>query len=459
MTRTQDPLDQAPTETGGRASRRTRPSLVAALVILLLTTAGLVRFATASSDVSPPPAPVPATLAATIETLEARVEASPDDLSALQSLAVAYVRRAIESGDPALYDLAGRTLDQADELAPDEPATLIARGTLALSLHEFEEARELGERARQAAPSSASALAVLVDAEVELGDYDAAAEVLQQMVDLRPDLAALSRVSYLRELTGDLPGAIQAMGQAERAGAGAPFDEASVAALLGDLHLDVGDLDAAAGAYDRALERSPGLVAAEVGRARVLAANGEADAAIDRLDQVAAARPQPAALLLLGELQRRTGDLDGARDTDELVRSVGELQAAAGQIVDLELALFEADRRDDPELAVELASSAAQVRPDNVFVADALAWALHRAGRTGEAVPHVDEALRTGSNDPLLRFHAAVILTEAGDVAGAREHLELVARAPWFAFEHQRQAAELAAELGVPVPAAWAAAP
>ena len=61
---------------------------------------------------------------------------------------------------------------------------------------------------------------VVVDASNELGRYDEAAEATQHMVDVRPNLASLSRVSYARELHGDLDGAIAAMSQAVTAAAG-----------------------------------------------------------------------------------------------------------------------------------------------------------------------------------------------------------------------------------------------
>jgi tetratricopeptide (TPR) repeat protein len=433
--------------------------VVAALIVVAIVVAAGIRFATASGGVDTGAAPVPTTLAATISQLEDQVATDPDDLAGLQALATVYVQRAIETGDPAFYGLAERALTDADALDPNQPATLLARGTLALSLHDFGEARALGERARDLAPSSAGPLGVLVDAAVELGDYDAAAARLQEMADLRPSLPALSRVSYLRELGGDLPGAIRAMARAEAAGAGAPFAEATVAALLGDLHLDAGDLGAASDAYGRALELSPGHVAAEVGRARVSAARGDLDAAAAGLEEVTATRPQPAALVLLADLQRAAGDDAAAADTDEVVRSLATLQEAAGQTVDLELALFEADRGDDPDLAIDLARAAYDARPDNVFVADALAWALHRADRSDDAVAYVEQALRLGSADPLLRFHAAAVMAAVGDEAAAREHLEAIVDVPWFSVAHRDDAAALADELGIALPAPWSVVP
>src|SRR5215217_9563791 len=61
-------------------------------------------------------------------------------------------------------------------------------------------------------------IGVLVDALIELGRYPEAGRVLQHMVDRKPDLAAYARVSYWRELHGDLAGARRAMVLAASAG-------------------------------------------------------------------------------------------------------------------------------------------------------------------------------------------------------------------------------------------------
>ncbi len=128
-------------------------------------------------------------------------------------------------------------------LAPGDPRTMTALGVLALARHDFDDALRLGLAAHASDPFSADPLAVVVDAEVELGEYEAAANHLQQMLDLRPGLAALSRTSYLRELHGDLEGAIEAMEQARLAGSGSVFDVALVTALSGNLMLLKGDLE------------------------------------------------------------------------------------------------------------------------------------------------------------------------------------------------------------------------
>jgi tetratricopeptide (TPR) repeat protein len=424
-------------------------------LVALLAGLALGRFVFFSAEEPVPPAPPPLdSPAERISALEARVEAAPDDASAWQALGLAYVREAIRAGDPSLYGASATAFDRADALAPGAGETIVGRGVLALTLHQFSEAARLGAEARAADPYDGDALAVLVDATVELGHYDEAASLLDDLLALRPGLAAFSRLSYLRELNGDVAGARLAIQQAETAGAGAPFDIATVLAIRGDLELKQGNVDAAETAYRAALEISPEVVQAEIGMARVEAASGSdrsLDRAIDRLEAVTSRQPLPGALVLLGELQSLAGRRADAESSFDLVRSVTMLQEAAGVDVDLELALFEADH-GSAERAVELARASYADRP-TIYAADALGWALRQAGDPAGAVPFAEEALRLGTADPLLRFHAAAVFADAGDPARARAELrETFGLNPWFSFAHRAEALDLADRLGVAVP-------
>ena len=62
---------------------------------------------------------------------------------------------------------------------------------------------------------------VIADAQIELGRYRDAARTIQRLVDLKPGLPAYARVSYYRELHGDVHGAVRAMRFAVSAGGGA----------------------------------------------------------------------------------------------------------------------------------------------------------------------------------------------------------------------------------------------
>lgn len=454
----------SPTEDDAATSqpRRSQLPLYALAVVALLAGLGVGRFVTAGEPDPSGPVTAAVTPVASGDSLEARVsrleeavEADPEDAASWQALGLAYVKQAQETADPSFYDLAERALGRAEKLAPEDPRTLLGQGRLALARHDFGKARRLGQQARDLAPYDAAVLGVLVDANVELGRYERAADRLEEMLDLEPGLPALSRVSYLRELHGDLPGAVDAMQQAEAAGPDAGFEASLVTALLGDLRLKQGDVDAAERAYQRALARSSDQLAAEVGLARVEAIRGDLVAATTRLEELVDRNPRPDAAILLGSLQSLEGREEEAARTDELVRTIVRLQQDAGQSVDLELAVFEADR-GDPARAVELARAAYEARPDNVFAADALAWALFADGQPGKAAARMDEALRLDPAAPLLRYHAAEVYAAADQLDRAREQLRAAfSTTPWFSLRHQDDAEALADELGVDTPAEW----
>jgi tetratricopeptide (TPR) repeat protein len=416
-------------------------------VVSVLVVVGLVRFATTGTDgpaPSPPPAPRRDT-AGVVADLEQATTRDARDSRAWLRLGAAYLRRATETSDPAFYGLSRRALDRAAALGPEDADLAITDGALRLALHDFAGALDAGRRAAAARPESADALAVVVDSLVELGRYDEAAATLQRLVDLRPNLAALARVSYLRELHGDVDGALAAMQDAETAGSGQPFDLAIVVAFEGDVRFSHGDVDGAAAAYQRALRVRPGILAARIGSARVAAARGDRAVAIRTLRAVTDRVPRLDAVLLLG-------DLEGAGTSSyEVARTIARLQQANGVTLDLELALFEADQGRDPIAALDLARRAHAARA-TVHAADAVAWALHRNGDDKGAVPYVEEAARLGTADALLHFHAAAIYAGVGDVVRARVELaRVLVSNRWFSFFLQPELEALAGHLGVPL--------
>lgn len=427
------------------------------VVIGLLVAAG-VRFFT-----DPDPAPttaVPTQPADVIAGLEVAVANRPEDLRAWQQLGGAYLDEAALSGDPSRYDQAAAAFDAADRLVPDETGTVLGRASLALSQHQFDQARRFGEVVLAQRPGNAEALAVLIDANVELGRYDTASALSEQLLATKPGTAALTRSSYQRELRGDLPGALRTMVQAEAAAGGADpaltgADARStgalgtVVALQGDILFASGDPIAAAARYRRALELAPGSSLAIVGLARTEAAAGDVGAATERLEELVARAPTLGAATLLGDLQRLAGQPPTG---DDLVDVIVQLERSSGATVDLELAVHLADR-GRPDVA--LAQAAYAERP-SVYGADALAWALTRAGRAQEAIPYVEQSLSLGTADAALRFRAAVAFDAAGDPArAARELRTAVDDNPFFTFGLRAEATTLAQRLGVAVPAGW----
>jgi len=403
-------------------------------VAIITILAGLLlgRFALTGNDstgrVADVPTPTGSGTEATVARLQAQLRDQPGEPRLLTRLGAAYLTRARESADPSYFTKAAAALGQSQAKAPGQPDTMTALGLLALARHDFPAALAWGERARRANPDAAEPLGVIVDAQVELGRYDAAAEAAQAMVDRRPGLASFARVSYLRELHGDSDGAAAAMEQAVTAGAGSVTDVAYVRTLLGDLRLGSGRLGDAEAAYRRVLADAPGYAPAEVGLARAAAARGDLRGAAARLRPLVQRLPLPASVALLGDVEAALGDRDAAKRQYDLVRAIEALNRANGVAVDLELARFEADHARepgaDPARAVAMARRAHAQRP-TVYGDDTLAWALRQAGRAREALPHARAAVRLGTRDAVLWYHLAAVEADLGLTAPARKDLAM----------------------------------
>jgi tetratricopeptide (TPR) repeat protein len=357
-----------------------------------------------------------------VEEAQQRLARAPQDPRAMTRLAGAYLLRQRETGDPGYYTRAEDLLDRAYALQPEEYETLVLLSSLAASRHAFDDALGWGERAVAAGPERPAAFGVVVDALVELGRYEEAVAAAQRMVDLRPDQPSLSRVSYLRELHGDLDGAMDAMRQAIQAGAPEGEGTAWIEVHLGHLLFAQGRLDEAERAYESSLQRRPGYVYGTAGLARVRAARGDLAGAATLYQEAAAAMPIPELVIALGDLYERMGDQERAHQQFALVGAMQRLLAANGVRTDLDLALFNADHDLDLEWALESARSEYAWRK-SVQAADTLAWVEYRIGLLEEVVEHSTEALRLGTRDPLMLYRAGVIAEAAGDVERAMELL------------------------------------
>jgi len=351
------------------------------------------------------------------------VEDAPENADARAALGFVYLQAARETADPSNYGRAEEAFRSALELDASHTDAVIGQGTLALARHEFAEALELGNQAIALNPSIARGYGVVADAQVELGQYEDAVATVQTMVDLRPDLASYSRVAYLREIHGDLDGAIDAMEQAVSAGGPSAENTEYVRVQLGNLHFATGDLDAAEQIYRESLARLPDYVHAVAGLARVSAARLEYSQAIELYREAGERIPLPELVIALAETYEAAGDSERAAGERDLVEAMLRLFEANGVQTDLEFAAFFADHGNDPERALELARDVYAQRP-TIFAADALAWSLYRNGSIAEAADRADEAMRLGTRSSVLLYHTGVIAAAAGETETARVRLE-----------------------------------
>ena len=372
----------------------------------------------------PPPTAPPTTppTQGLIEFFAARVAEDPDDGEAQLQLGLALLQRIRETADPSLYSAAEDALQAARRLRPDDALPLVGLGGILLGKHEFAEALEIGESAAALDPSSSGARAVVVDALIELGRYEAASDAVDRLVGQSADLTSLARLSYVRELRGDVSGALEAMERAAASPGLAPENTAFALALVGQLQQQDGQPDAARDAYDAALRIIPQHAPSIAGLGRLAVATGDLAAARAHFERAVEILPLPEYVIALGETLEAAGNPADARKQYDLARAQIALLQAEGVVVDLDLALFEADH-GDATTALMLAEAAYGETP-TVRAADALGWALHRAGRDDEGWERAQEALRLGSRDPRFAYHAGAIALARGDEVAARRHLE-----------------------------------
>lgn len=382
-----------------------------------------------------------------IDTLQTRLKSAPNDQAAYSQLGLAYLQKARETGDPTLYQKAGGVLNKALELQSDDYVAVSASGALALARHQFAEALRRGEQARQINPDRTYAYGVIGDAQIELGRYDEAVATLQTMVDLRPDLSSYSRISYLRELYGDMSGAVDLMQRAVDGGGPQPENSAWTRTQLGNLHFNTGDLKNAEIEYQRTLNGLPNYVYALAGLGRVRFAQGRTDEAIALLTQATQAMPLPEFVIALGDIYQATGKVQIAQQQYQLVGAIQQLYEANGVDLDLEIALFNADHDRDLAKTVEQARAGYARRP-GIYAADVLAWALYKAGETEEARQYSNEALRLGTRDALKYFHAGLIARQLGDTTQAKQYLaEALSLNPHFSILYAADAQAALSEL------------
>ena len=361
---------------------------------------------------------------AAIQNLRAAVNADPSDAHHYALLGDGYYARARESGDPADIERAERAYDTSLAGDPDDVTAVSGLATVALSRHNFADGLELARRAHRLEPALVAPYASLVDGLIETGRYGGAARALNQMVGRKPNLAAYSRISYFRELHGDLGGAAQALRLATSAGSGTAEGNAFVRSLLGDLEADRGRYGAAERAYREALAVDPQFASARAGLAHLQAGRGQLDPAIAKLRGVVGDPPSPDALARLAEVEQAAGDTAAAR---RHYAASGERERellASGSHADAGVTLFEAEH-GRPARAVRLGRRAWQAAP-SVSAADAYSWALHRAGRTSAASRLSAEAMRLGSRDPQFLFHAGMVARASGRLDEAKRLLGLL---------------------------------
>lgn len=414
------PTDHAPTAParGGRRLRNTAITLALGAVLFSVGALGLApqqQTPAASSAAAGPRSADPT------EALRARVRQLPADPAGWSSLGMAYVQQARSTADAATHARAETALRKSLALQPaDNFAAETGMGALEAARHRFAQALTWARRATASNPYSAPAQGVLADALTQLGRYEDSYAAVQRMTDLRPDSSALARASYSWELRGDTKRARDLMSRSLQA-AGTPAEKAFALTHLATLALESGHPRTALGLAGSGLTALPGDAALLEARARAHTALGHHEQAVTDFTAAIAAAPLPQYLLGLGDLQTSLGHPERAEQQYDVLRAQEKLREATGGVADVDGILFEADH-GNPGTAVTMGRAALRLRPF-IAVHDAMAWALHRAGRDTEAIAQADLALAQGTVSAPFHYHRALINEALGRTGAARTDL------------------------------------
>ena len=383
-----------------------------------------------------------------IAALEESIRQKPPNPATQIRLGQAYLQKARASIDPMYLSKAEALFKSALEMNSGDFRAIAGIGSICLSRHEFRDAIGWGERGLAINPWSSELYGILGDANVELGDYARAVQLFQKMVDLKPQLSSYSRVSYMRELHGDLGGAIDAMKMAVSAGGVQRENTAWARVHLGNLYINSGDYRSAEREFEAALTGVPEYMHAYAGLANLRIAQGRQRDAVELYKRVVETMRLPSYRIVLADLYDATGQPELARREYGVIKEIESFNRANGKDTEAELILFAADQDDNIDEVLASARHQFERQP-NIKITDALAWCLYKARQFAAAKTTIDQALALGTKDPLMLYHAGMIHLSLGERENAKKYLaEALSINRHFSIRHAPEAVRTLQELG-----------
>ncbi|MET7682788.1 tetratricopeptide repeat protein [Streptomyces sp. NPDC005423] len=400
-------------------------------------------------------------LAALIADRESRLRTRPGDGRAWAVLGAAYVEQGRRTADAAYFPRADQALRASlRELPRGNAEALGGLAALANERRDFPAARGWGEAALKLAPKRWSTYPPLIDAYTGLGDYKAARKALDKLLKLHTGPAVMARAAAVYRDRGWREDAAAQLADAA-AGAQGPAERAAWLERAGELAWERGDREDALRHFEAAVRIDPDQRAAQAGQGRVLAALGRTSEALNAYQVALAKQPCPEYALELGELYESLGLAQAARVQYDTLRVRVAKDETGGVDDELLLGRFEADHGDARDAVRRLRDE--WRRQPGIEVADALGWALHRAGQDAEALRFAgittDRAHGGGMRVALYVFHQGMIEWSAernaergaGRSGAARRHLrEALQINPYFSPLRVPLAREALAALGEP---------
>ncbi len=344
----------------------------------------------------------------------------PDHWAALGDVLAGLAR---EGGAPRDQSSAVWAYRQALSFDPRCAAAMAGMAWVSGQSHQFELSLDWARGALEVDPESDFAWGVRGDAELEMGEYEAAGKSYRKMADLRPGLGSYARMAKFLHLNGASSRATLLMLKAIEAGSGLPSDIAWCRSELGLMYWRQGAYLPAAQVLTVGLKQRPQSRQLLAALGRVKASLGQHEEAVGLYRRALAAGSGPETAALLGDLllamgRREEGERELAR-AEKLLRE----HIPTGPHGAIAAARFLAEHDRDLPAALTLAEEAYSKYP-TVYAADGLAWSRFKNHRFEDALVAADMAVQRHTPEAAFHFHRAIILARLGQAPAARAALQ-----------------------------------
>ncbi|MCI0621802.1 MAG: hypothetical protein L0387_09045 [Acidobacteria bacterium] len=340
-----------------------------------------------------------------------------NNLRAHNALALALAQRARETANPAFYDQAEQALIRSFALSPANFEAKKTHVWILLGKHEFTAALAEARVLNRLAPDDVMVYGLLADAHLHLGNYEEAEKAAQWMLDIRPgNVPGLTRGAHLRELFGDVEGALEFMQMAyDQTPQNESEECAWILTQMAHLELMRGEHVRAGRLAEQALQRFPGYHYALKQLALVRATEKRWTESVSVLRQRYRQAPHPENLFDVGEGLHRAGRKKEAAAAFAEFEAKARAEMNGADNANRELIYYYVDYAKRPAEALQVARLEFQRRQD-VYTRDAYAWALYGNGQYVEAKKQMQTALAVGIRDPQM-LERAKRIASAGPAA------------------------------------------
>ena len=351
--------------------------------------------------------------------------ADSESAIALGQLAGLYMQRGRESGDESNYIEAENYARRSTDLRSNRNgASFVTLASSMLAQHRFKSADSVVRELVGFEPDIPQYRSLLGEIKLELGDYEGARSAFDSLYSMRANLSIAPRLARWIEINGDNTAARRIL-----------YDALAQAVTRRDLpreqvawfYLRVGDIDQRNGRrrsarthYERGLEIAPNDYRLLAAMSRLSAVEGNPREAIELGERAMAIKLDPATLGTIGDAYAAVGDTAQA---EQYFRTMEVAVAGQPGAYHRAWSLFLLDHNRRVGEVLANVRGELETRKD-IYGYDLLAWALHKSGRNVEAGGAMAKALRMGTKDAMLFFHAGVIELALGNRAGARRQLE-----------------------------------